>query len=168
MCGQYPYITWKEEVKLLDGRVITVEQKRRYERAYTGQEFGNIAREAWVTFKLPEFGNQDIVWHESLEIQVLNVFEGKLYIVAFAPTEREFQQYGSPNPFYIGYRYGNGQWTRLQFSEIPVAIYDSNMWLETKPDNGATFVSLTDKAKQMKNVRYPKDLKRVNPASTIH
>lgn len=156
-------LTWKEEVKLLDGRVIIVEQKRRYDRGYTGQEVANIPREAWVTFKLPEFSNQDIVWHESLEIRVLNVFEGKLYIVGFPFTYREFQNYGKPAPPHIGYRYENKQWTRLQFNQIPAAIYDTNMWLGTSPDEGATFISLSDKAKLMKSNRYDKDLKRIDP-----
>jgi hypothetical protein len=42
-------ITWQEEVKLLDGRVITVTQKRRIQES--------IEREAWLTFKLPDFGD---------------------------------------------------------------------------------------------------------------
>lgn len=150
MAGCADTLDWKEEVKLLDGRIIVVEQKRRYERAYTGQDFGNVAREAWVTFKLPEFENQDIVWHESLGIRVLNVFEGKLYIIGNPFTYREFKQYGEPNPTYVSYRFDNGQWTRLAFNQIPVAIYDSNMWLETAPDKGDIFVSLADKAKQSK------------------
>jgi hypothetical protein len=55
-------ITWTEDVKLLDGRVITVTQKRRIE--------GRMSREAWLTFKLPEFGDKEIVWHENLGTQV--------------------------------------------------------------------------------------------------
>src|ERR1039457_4229705 len=110
-------LTWQEEVKLLDGRVIQVTQKRRYEGAYNGQNVGNIPRESWVTRKLPEFGDQEIVWHENLDTQVLNIYEGKLYIVGFPHTEREFRQYGSPTPSYVGHRYDNGRWVRIPFNE---------------------------------------------------
>lgn len=78
-CGDNT-ITWTEEVKLLDGRVITVMQKRRIE--------GNIEREAWLTIKLPEFGDKEIVWHENLDTMVLNVYQNKLYVVGRFPTER--------------------------------------------------------------------------------
>ncbi len=69
-CGDNT-ITWEEEVKLLDGRVITVTQKRRIDRE-------NVEREAWLMFRLPEFGDKEIVWHENLEPQILNIFGGKL------------------------------------------------------------------------------------------
>ncbi len=167
-CGDNT-LTWKEEVKLLDGRVIVVTQKRRYEGVYTGHNFANIPREAWVTFKLPEFSNQEIVWHENLDTQMLNIYEGKLYIVGSPHSEREFRQYGSPQPSYIGYRYGSiGQWVRIPFNVIPVAIYDSNMWFDNAPENGSKYVSLADKEKQMKDETYPNEIKRINPARKSH
>ena len=147
----------------MDGRVIVVEQKRRYERAYTGQEFGNIPREAWVTFKLPEFGNQDIVWHENLKPHVLNVYEGNLYIVAMFPTGREFQQYGSPKPGYVPFKYVDGTWKRILFIDIPDAIYDTNMLTANAPPRVGSFVSFADKIEEMKNGKIPKSEKRLNP-----
>ena len=98
-------VTWQEEVKLLDGRTITVTQKRRYEGVYTGQDFGAVVREAWVTVKLPDFNDQVIIWNENLSPRVLNKHNGMLYIVGSPPTELEFRQYGSPKPTYVGFRY---------------------------------------------------------------
>ena len=105
-------VTWQEEVKLLDGRVITVTQKRRYE--------GRVPREHWLTFNLPESGNQDITWHENLLPQVLNVHESKLYVVGTPFTENEYRQYGKPYPEYVPYRYESGRWQRIPFIEIPL------------------------------------------------
>jgi hypothetical protein len=156
--------TWQEEVRLLDGRVITVTQKRRLEGVYTGQDFGNIPREAWVTFNLPEFSPQQIVWHENLIPLVLNIYNGKLFIVAFPKTTRELRQFGHPNPEYVGYRFENGQWTRIGFSDIPVAIYDSNMWADNVPKKGADRVTLDDKAKVLKDPQMPSDYKRIDPS----
>src|ERR1017187_6175079 len=80
-----PYVTWKEEVKLNDGRVIVVEQKKLVE--------DEMAREAWLTINLPEFSAEQIVWHEHLSPIVLNIDEGMLYVVGQPPTAREERQY---------------------------------------------------------------------------
>jgi hypothetical protein len=156
--------TWQEEVQLLDGRVITVTQKRRLEGVYTGQEFGSIPREAWLTFNLPEFIPQQIVWHENLIPMVLNINNGKLFIVATPWTERELRQYGNPNPDYVGYRFENGQWTRIGFNDIPVAIYDRNMGMYAVPKKGADRVTLDDKAKVMKDPQILSRDKRIDPS----
>ncbi|HLP97602.1 MAG TPA: hypothetical protein VK149_04070 [Sideroxyarcus sp.] len=143
--------SWEEEVKLSDGRVITVTQKRRYDGVYTGQNFGDLPREFWLTFKLPEFGEQEITWHENLRPQVLNMYQGKLYVVGIPFTEREFRQYGSPFPEYVPYRYESGQWKRIPFSEIPEVIYDTNLLIANGAPNGAKFVTFSMKEDEMKD-----------------
>jgi hypothetical protein len=156
--------TWQEEVQLFDGSVITVTQKRRLESVYTGQNFGNIPREAWLTFNLLQFSPRQIVWHENLIPMVLNISNGKLYIVATPWTARERQQYGDPNPNYVGYRFENGQWARIDFNDIPVAIYDRNMWLHSVPKKGSARVTLDDKAKVLEDPRIRNRYKRVDPS----
>ena len=158
-------LTWQEEVKLSDGRVIVVTQKRRYESAYSGHGSGasSIPREFWLTFKLPEFGNKDIVWHEKLKPRILNLHSGKLYIVGFPPTGHEFYLYGKPKPSYLGFRYEGGSWIRIPFAEIPVAIYDTNMWIENAPPNTSGRISLADKAKEMQDQELDKLHKRIDP-----
>jgi hypothetical protein len=145
--------SWQEEVKLTDGRVITITQKRRYENVYDGQSSGNLPREFWLTFKLPEFGNQEIVWHENLLPRVLNVHKGKLYVVGTPWTEREYRQYGKPYPEYVPYRYESGQWQRIPFNEIPEAIYDTNLLISTELPSEVKFVSFARKAAEIANDR---------------
>jgi hypothetical protein len=147
--------TWQEEVKLLDGRVITVTQKRRYE--------GRVPREHWLTFKLQEFGDQDISWHENLRPQVLNVYQGKLYVVGMPFTGQEFRMYGNPDPSYLGYRYEAGEWQRIPFDEIPLAIYDTNLLIANAPPNGAKFVTFAIKAEEMKDETLIGPHTRINP-----
>ena len=156
--------SWKEEVKLLDGRVITITQKRRYESVYTGQDYGSVVREAWLTFQLPEFSNKDIIWHENLEPQVLNFHNGGLYVVGVAPTGLEFDQYGKPRPPYIGFRYQAGKWLRIPFAEIPEAIYDTNLWIENVPPNKSGHVSFADKAAEMQDPELSRHYKRIDPS----
>jgi hypothetical protein len=113
------FVTWQEEVKLSDGRVITVTQKKHMEGAF--------AREAWLTINLPEFSSQPIVWHEHLQAMVLNVYAGHLYVVGIPPTQREYDEYGRQALPYIGFMWENGQWKRISISNIPEQIYDANM-----------------------------------------
>ena len=156
-------MTWQEEVKLLDGRTITVTQKRRYEGVYTGQNFGSVPREAWLTITLPEFGNKEITWNENLMPRIVNVYKGVLYVVGWPPTGKEFYQYDKPKPSYIGFKHESGKWLRIPFVEIPEAIYDTNLWIENNPPNKSGRVSLTDKAEEILDRRLDKDLKRVDP-----
>ena len=144
--GQPEYVTWKEEVKLNDGRVIVVTQKKHCFGAYTGGNYAScIAREAWLTIKLPEFSAQEIVWHEGLSPRVLNIYEGRLYVVGIPPTCFEFRTYGKPQPPYVGFVFENGQLKHIPFKEIPEAIYDTNMLMDAIPPNGLKFLSLVKK-----------------------
>lgn len=158
-CGDNT-LTWQEEVKLLDGRVITVTQRRRI-------DVDNMPREAWLIFKLTEFGDKEIMWHENLGTLVLNVHQGKLYIVGRITSTLEFQQYGKPMPSYIGFRYDNWQWTRLPFNEIPEAIYDTNMFFDNMALYRLKRVSLIDKAKMINEDTYMAHDKRIDPKFSI-
>lgn len=148
-------ITWQEEVKLLDGRIVTVTQKRRIEE--------EIPREAWVTFRLSEFGDKEIIWHENLEPHVLNLYKGSLYLVATPPSGREFIQYGSPKPGYVQFKFDGSKWQRITFNEIPEAVYDTNMLTANVPSVRGARVSLADKTEEMKNDRIPNSEKRLDP-----
>ncbi len=160
-CSGDEIISWAEEVKLLDGRVITVTQKRRI-------DMNQIPREFWLTFKLPEFGNKEITWHENLGAHVLNVYQGKLYVVGIPFTEREFRQYGKPMPFYIGYRYEVDQWQRIPFNEIPEEIYDTNLLIANAPPDGAKYVTSAMKMEEMKDETIGQVSKRIDPHTTVH
>lgn len=155
--------SWQEEVRLLDGRVITITQKRRYENIYDGQSSGNLPREFWLTIKLPELGDQEITWHENLLPQILNVHQGKLYVVGVPWTELEFRQYGNPKPSYIGYRFDAGEWQRISFNEIPEAIYDTNLLIAAELPSEVRHVSLGKKAEELANERLRNNSKRIDP-----
>ena len=71
--------SWQEEVKLLDGRVITVHQEYQFEgKSYNGSTFGSVPREFRITLNLPEISKQEITWHEKLRPTNLNIFKGGL------------------------------------------------------------------------------------------
>lgn len=149
-------LTWTEEVKLLNGRVISVKQKWLYDR-------DRMPRDFTLRFKLPEFGDKEITWHENLMPQVLNVYQGKLYVVGIPFGEAEFRLYGKPFPEYVPYRYEAGQWQRIPFNEIPLAIYDTNMTISSEPQNGATHISLAYKEQEMQDDRIRDYFKKITP-----
>ncbi len=163
MSGCSATLSWKEEVKLLDGRVINITQKRRYDNVYTGSNSGTLPREFWLVFKLKEFGDGEITWHENLEPRVINVYQGKFYLVGVPLTEREFRQYGSPRPSYLGYRYEAGQWQSIPFNEIPVEIYDTNLLIANEPPKGAKLVTFVMKAEEMRDDSLVQYLKKIDP-----
>jgi len=154
--------TWDEEVKLLDDRVIVVTQKRLLLN-------GARTREAWLTMNLPEFSPQPIVWHEALEPMILNIFNGRLYVVATPPSPRENTQYGKPNPSYIGYRWNGSAWDRIPFSEIPEVIYDGNLVLHGYYEMTTKFLKLEQKNSPTMNnsIELPKTFKRVDPTTNF-
>jgi hypothetical protein len=155
--------SWQEEVKLLDGRVIVVHQQRRFEGAYNGSNYGGVPRESWLTVKLPETGNQETTWNEKLEPSHLNITNGKLYIVAQPPTDREYFLYDQPRPPYIGYVFENKVWRRIPFNEIPVAIYDTNLSTDSENYIHAGQITIADKEKMLSAPTLPKYLKRIDP-----
>lgn len=163
-------VSWDEEVKLNDGRVIVVTQKKRCEGGdYNAKTNATcIAREAWLTLNLPEFSNKEIVWHESLDPMVVNIHQGRLYVVGFPPHTVEFRAYGATNPPYFGFLWDNGTWKRIAFRDIPEAIYDGNMLIESIPKNKTDFLKLAEKMSEAENgdPRYPPSLRRIDPKYT--
>jgi hypothetical protein len=155
-CSDNNIIIWTEDVKLLDGRVITVTQKRRI-------DMKRMPREAWLTFKLPEFGDGEIVWHENLETQVLNVYQGRLYIVGYTYGIQEFHQYGNPPSLHVPYEYRDGQWLRIQISELPEALYDTNMYPDNMAIRRLKHVSVADKLEIFKDDAWMQHQRKVSP-----
>ena len=128
--------SWDEEIRLNDGRTITIEQWRKYASAYDGDKVARLQREARIRFKVPELGNATIEWHERLTPLVLNVHDGRWYLVGFPPTGAEFEYYKWPRHTYVPFRYESGKWQRIPFKELPKEVYQSNLWLGSNaPEN---------------------------------
>jgi len=151
-----PYVTWKEEVMLNDGHLIVVEQKRRME--------GQIGREAWLTMSLPEISPQPIIWHENLAPLILNIDEGRLFVVANAPTGLEQRKYGTPTPAYYGFEWKNGVFVRIPFKEISKNIYTTNLLLGGSPKKGESFIDIRTKNNyRFESPPYTSDLLKLDP-----
>jgi hypothetical protein len=164
-------VQWDEEVKLNDGRVIVVTQKKRCEGGdYAAKTKAScVAREAWLTIRLTEFSDKEIVWHESLNPLVVNIHQRRLYVVGIPPTSLEFRTYGATNPPYFGFVLDGGAWRRIPFTEIPEAIYGTNMLIESIPGTKTTLMTLERKNSFEENgtSTKPAPFHRVDPKFTI-
>lgn len=160
-------VQWNEEVQLNDGRVIVVTQKKRCEGGDFKAKKGAtcVAREAWLTIKLPEYFDKDILWHESLDPLVINIHNGYLYVVGRPPHTLEFRAYGATNPPYFGFVWEKNSWRRIPFTEIPEAIYDTNMLIESIPQSRTDLLTLAIKngTGENGNSVYPSYLRRIDP-----
>lgn len=163
-------VEWKEEVQLNDGRVIVVTQKKRCEGGdFTAKTQATcIAREAWLTINLPEFSDKEMLWHESLDPMVLNIHQGRLYVVGFPPHTLEFRAYGATNPPYFGFIWEGRDWKRIPFIEIPEAIYSRNMLFASIPQTRTDFLTLVVKNSMDENGNpsYPNFIRRIDPKHT--
>ncbi|MFZ6653958.1 hypothetical protein [Undibacterium sp. TJN19] len=138
------FISWNEEVKLNDNRMIIVTQKKKCEggEKVTANGFPYcIARETWLTINLPEFSKQPIVWHEKLHPMIINIVGGRLYVVGTPPTLAEYRFYENPEPYFVGFIWENENWKRIKFNEIPEVIYDANMLFSNIPIKGTKLLT---------------------------
>lgn len=151
-----PYVSWKEEVKLSDGRIIVVEQKKLAE--------GDIVRESWLSISLPELGSKPIIWHERLTPHIVNIDHGMLYVIGAPWTVRESRVYGCPEHSTVAFVWRNGQWARIPFDEIPISIYDTNLLIDAVPPRGTSFLTIVEKdGKTLNGEPTNRFLRRLNP-----
>lgn len=127
------YPSWKEEVQLSDGRVITVKQKRQYFENYG-------TNQSWVTFSLPEMGGEQI-WHSYLMPQRVDVDHGKVYAFGTPRGPRQYQHYKHPRYFIVAFVWNGKEFQRIPFMEVPAALREEeNIFpcVPARPHGGLT------------------------------
>jgi len=108
---QKRYPSWYEEVRLSDGRIITIHQKRQY--------FDNYGtNQSWVTLDLPELGGKR-VWHSYLMPQRVDVFEGRVYVFGLPRGDRQLEYYRFPIYYMVAFEWRNGGFRRIPFLDVP-------------------------------------------------
>jgi hypothetical protein len=132
--------SWKEEVLLHDGSKIIVERLvERGGRHEIGQE--PPYKEQTLTFTLPGT-NQTIRWedHYSEDIgsanflpMALDVYKGRVYLVADTMGCLAYNKWGRPNPPYVIFEYDGKDWQRISLRQLPDEIKTPNL-LFSMPD----------------------------------
>ena len=108
---QKRYPSWFEEVRLSDGRVITIHQKREYHENYG-------TAQSWVTIDLPELGGKQ-VWHSYLMPQRVDVVDGKVYVFGIPRGDRQLQYYRFPKYYMAAFIWQSGHFERIPFLAVP-------------------------------------------------
>jgi hypothetical protein len=105
------YPSWHEEVRLSDGRVITIYQKHEYYDNYG-------TNQSWVEIELPELGGKR-VWHSHLIPQRVDVVQGKVYVFGAPRGDRQYYHYSDPKNFLVGFAWNGSEFARVPFLSIP-------------------------------------------------
>lgn len=108
------YPTWYEEVRLSDGRVITIHQKHEYFENYG-------TNQSWVEIDLPELGGKR-VWHSYLMPQRVDVVDGKVYVFGVPRGIKQNQFYRYPKHYLVGFEWSGGEFVRIPFLQIPLSV----------------------------------------------
>lgn len=111
---QKRYPSWYEEVRLSDGRIITIHQKRQYFENYG-------TNQSWVTIDLPELGGKQ-VWHSYLMPMRVDVVDGKVYVFGAPRGDLQLTRYRYPKYFLVGFLWDGSAFTRVPFLSIPEQI----------------------------------------------
>lgn len=110
--GRYP--SWYEEVRLSDGRVITIHQKHEY--------FDNYGtNQSWVEIDLPELGGKK-VWHSYLIPQRVDVVNGTVYVFGRPRGPRQVSYYMYPRNHMVAFKWVGIEFSRVPFLQVPEAI----------------------------------------------
>lgn len=108
------YPSWYEEVRLSDGRVITIHQKREYYDNYG-------TNQSWVEIDLPELGGKR-VWHSYLMPQRIDVVSRKVYVFGVPRGIAQNKFYRYPKHYVVGFEWSGTEFVRIPFLQVPAAI----------------------------------------------
>lgn len=111
---QTRYPSWYEEVRLSDGRVITIHQKREYYDNYG-------TAQSWVTIDLPELGGKQ-VWHSYLMPQRVDVVDGKVYVFGIPRGDVQYSFYSDPKNYIVAFSWDGASFRRIPFLSVPELV----------------------------------------------
>ena len=137
--------SWREEVRLSDGRVIWIKQKHEYYDNYGTSQ-------SWVTFSLPEVGGQ-VTWHSQLTPQRVDVYRGTVYVFGFPRGDKQFSAYRNPKYYMVAFRWTESGFQRIPFLELPAPIRDSENVYSCVPARSDRPLSLEIKAQRWCPIR---------------
>ena len=133
--------SWKEEVLLHDGSKIIVERSiDRGGRHEIGQQ--PPVKEESMAFTLPAT-NERITWKSEFSADIgyadfqpllLDIFQGKAYVVASPVGCLAYNKWGRPNPPYVIFKYQAKAWQRITMQELPAELNKPNLIISS-PDN---------------------------------
>ena len=118
--------SWREEVRLSDGRVIWIRQKHEY--------FDNYGtNQSWVTLSLPELGGER-TWHSYLTPQRVDVANGRVYVFGFPRGDRQYAYYNYPRRYMVAFVWNGTDFQRIPFLDVPESLRGEENVLSCLPE----------------------------------
>lgn len=130
--GRDDSIKWTEDVRLPDGRVVTL---TRYQEFKGPHELGRTptASDYWFEFKHPD-GGETVRWQSNRDLATLALMlDGKVPVLLVKPQfGSSMERFNCPNPPYMLYRYESGAWVMAPIAQVPVKRLRVNMTFSPK------------------------------------
>ena len=128
-------LTWTEDVKLPDGRVVTLTRWVEFKGPYT---MGDTATESKqrLQFKHPETG-EIVKWENDKEPGLLKTVaivldKGNPVLLGTPAYGGDYFKFNCPNPPYLMYEYMSGQWRARPLAQVPVKTIRANLTTHAK------------------------------------
>jgi hypothetical protein len=120
-------IRWTEDVRLPDGRTITLTRLQNYGGpTEIGQH--SSARDYWFEFTNPDTGER-VRWQSDRELATvaLLIHDRAPYLLLMTAFYSSKVKFGCPDPLYLLYRYEGGRWLSTPLADIPVKRLRANV-----------------------------------------
>jgi hypothetical protein len=131
------YPSWYEEVRLSDGRVITIHQRH--------QVFENYGtNQSWVEIDLPELGGKR-VWHSYLIPQRVDVHMGAVYVFGMPARHRQYRFYQYPKNYMVAFAWNGSEFVRVPFLSIPASLRNQENVFSCIPENRPSLLTVNYK-----------------------
>lgn len=134
-CGKSDELAWTEDVKLPDGRVVTLTRWVEFKGAYAMGDTPNESKQR-LAFKHPDTGEL-VKWENSKETGMLNTValvldKGVPMLLSKPALVGDSLKFHCPNPPYMLYDYVNGEWQSKPLTQVPVKIIRANLTTHIK------------------------------------
>lgn len=134
-CGNSTEMAWTEDVKLPDGRVLTLTRWVEFKGPHA---MGDTATESKqrLEFKHPETG-EIVKWENAKEPGILTTValwldSGRPILLGTPAYGDDSFKYNCPNPPYLLYEYVAGQWRTKPLVQVPINIIRANLTTHSK------------------------------------
>ena len=128
-------LRWTEDVRLPDGRVVTLKRWVEFKGPHTLGDTPTESRQRFE-FKHPETG-QDIKWENTktegiIETVALWLDKGQPMMLVKPAYGDDSHKYKCPNPPYLMLEYVTDHWQRKPLVEVPLKIIRANLTTHPK------------------------------------
>lgn len=158
-------LSWTEEVRLSDGRTIVVDRSNRYDDVgWTKPASSGLFQRARLAFATPRPIIHLKDWEGSAQPLILDVRDGKAYLVAIVTSYSGVEEFGKPDPGYVAFVFSGDHWKRIDLKDLPSGLSVNLLVLPRADLVRHEPVSISTKERAKAQDRVPDQFRRLDPA----